>query len=136
MKPLEQDASEFHRKARVLIVEDEALIAYTLEELLVEFGFEIAGVAGRLEVALDMIAMAVCDVAILDANLAGVSSAPAAAALTKLGTPFVVVSGYSAAQQQDLAFGDAPRLQKPCDIERLVESLRAVLTHHRASLLQ
>ena len=114
-------------KARILIVEDEAMIAFTLEELLVLSGFDSAGVAGRLDVALDIIARDVCDAAILDANLAGTSSAPAALALTKLGIPFVVVSGYSAAQQHDAAFADAVRLQKPCDIDHLISALHDIL---------
>ena len=40
---------------RILIVEDEPMLAYALEELLIEAGFQIAGVAGRLETALAII---------------------------------------------------------------------------------
>ena len=119
--------SQSRRKARILIVEDEAMIAFTLEELLVMSGFDSAGVAGRLDVALDIIEKDVCDAAILDANLAGTSSAPAALALTKRGVPFIVVSGYSAAQQPDPAFSGAPRLQKPCDIDDLISALHGIL---------
>ena len=119
--------AESRAKARILIVEDEAMIAFTLEELLMISGFDIAGVAGRLDTALEIIEEDVCDAAILDTNLAGVSSGPAALALTKRGIPFIVVSGYSAAQQHDVAFAGAPRLQKPCDIDHLISALRGVL---------
>ncbi len=122
--------AENRAKARILIVEDEAMIAFTLEELLMISGFDIAGVAGRLEAALEIIEKDVCDAAILDTNLAGVSSGPAALALTKRGIPFIVVSGYSAAQQHDAAFAGALRLQKPCDIDHLIFALHGILPAH------
>jgi DNA-binding response OmpR family regulator len=114
------------QKARILIVEDEPIIAYTLEELLVEYGFDVVGVALRLGAALDIITMGNCDAAILDVNLAGTSSAPAAVALTALGIPFIVVSSYSL-QQPGIAFSRAHWLQKPCDIDHLVHLLRGLL---------
>ena len=120
-------STEGPSRARILIVEDEPMIAFTLEELLVIAGFDIAGVAGRLPAALEFIAAGGCDAAILDANLAGTSSAPAAVALTALGIPFIVVSGYSAAQHQETAFAGAPRLQKPCDIDQLVAVLHVLV---------
>jgi DNA-binding response OmpR family regulator len=112
--------------ARVLIVEDEPMIAFMLEDTLTEAGFKIAGIAAKLQPALTMIESGGCDVAILDANLAGVSSAPAASALTARGLPFLVLSGYSSDQQKG-AFPGALRLQKPCQPERLIEALRSIL---------
>ena len=85
--------------SRVLIVEDEPLIALTLEDLLIDAGFVVAGIAGRLDKALELIGLDVCDVALLDANLAGVNSGPAGAALAVLGVPYVVLSGYSSMQK-------------------------------------
>ena len=102
------------------------MLAFVLEETLVDAGFEIAGVAGRLETALAMIEGEGFDAAILDANLAGVSAGPAASALTARGTPFLVVSGYLPGQQQG-AFSGAPRLQKPCRAEDLIAALRGIL---------
>jgi DNA-binding response OmpR family regulator len=111
---------------RVLIVEDEPMLAFALEELLIDAGFEIAGVAQRLDTALAMIESGVCDAAILDVNLAGISAAPAAAALTARGLPFLILSGYSPDQQQS-AFSGALRLQKPCRPDRLIQALRGIL---------
>ncbi|MGA2291383.1 response regulator [Bradyrhizobium sp.] len=111
--------------ARILIVEDEALLAYMLEEFLLEAGFEIAGVAGRLETALAIIEKGVLDAAVLDANLAGVSAGPAASALAARGLPFIVVSGYLP-EQQPSAFSGAIRLQKPCRPDDLVTALRSI----------
>lgn len=111
---------------RILIVEDEPMLAYAIEELVVESGFAIAGVAGSLETALAIIENGVCDAAILDANLKGISAAPAASALRARGIPFIMLSGYSREQQQG-AFAGALHLQKPCRPERLIQALRGIL---------
>ncbi|MDB5406561.1 MAG: response regulator receiver protein [Rhodospirillales bacterium] len=114
------------KKASILIVEDEATLAFCLEEALIDAGFEVAGVAGRLETALAMIHNGVFDAAILDANLAGVSAGPAASAMAARGLPFIVVSGYLPEQQQT-AFTGALCLQKPCRPDRVIRALRSIL---------
>lgn len=119
------------RMARILLIEDEPILAFALEEYLIEAGFEIAGVAGRLETALAIIDSGVFDAVILDANLAGVSAAPAATALRARGLPFIVISGYSSDQQHG-AFQGALCLQKPCQPTDLVRALYSVLPPPRA----
>jgi len=114
------------RQTRVLIIEDEPLIAITVEELLVKSGFEVAGIAGSLEKALELIGRAGFDVAIVDANLAGASASPAAAALTASGVPFVVTSGYSTDQLTGDFFG-AYFMRKPFRPAQLIQSLNKVL---------
>jgi DNA-binding response OmpR family regulator len=114
------------RQSRILIIEDEAILALILEEFLIDAGFEIAGVAGRLETALALIERGVSDAAILDANLAGVSSGPAAVALSARGVPFIVVSGYLP-EQQPSSFSGALCLQKPCRPADLIQALRGLL---------
>jgi DNA-binding response OmpR family regulator len=115
-----------NQRRSVLIVEDEPMLAFLLEELLIDAGFTIAGVAGRLEKALAIIESGACDAAILDANLAGVSAGPAASALTARGLPFIVLSGYAPDQLRNV-FSGAPHLQKPCQPERLLDALRGIL---------
>jgi DNA-binding response OmpR family regulator len=115
------------QKTCILIVEDEPMLAFALEEFLIDAGFEVVGVAGRIETALTMIEGGGFDAAILDANLAGVSAGPAALALKARGVPFVVVSGYLASQQQS-AFQGALCLQKPCPPDRLIQALHDILT--------
>lgn len=110
-------------EARILVVEDEPTLAYALEESLLEAGFQIAGVAGRLAKALAIVELGDCDGAVVDANLAGVSAAPVAAALVARAIPFIVVSGYSLEQQQ-CAFPGGRLLQKPCRPEVLVQAVR------------
>ena len=112
--------------ARILIVEDEPMIAITLEEVLIDAGFAIAGVAGKLDKALALIESGACDAAIVDAKLAGISASPAAIALTARGLPYIVISGYSREQMR----GEFPRaffLSKPCRPELLLETLNSIL---------
>lgn len=113
------------RARRILIVEDEPMLAFVLEELLLSAGYAVIGVATRLEAALTIIADVTCDAAILDMNLAGVSAAPAASALVSRGIPFLILSGYSISQQ-DKAFPGAVYLQKPCRPENLLKALSSI----------
>ena len=113
-------------RTRILIVEDEPVIALSLEELLVDAGFKIAGIAGKLDKALALIASGACDAAIVDANLAGVSAAPIASALKARGHPFIVLSGYSSDQLQ----GDFPGtffIQKPVRFAQLIAAVNTIL---------
>jgi CheY-like chemotaxis protein len=112
--------------ARILIIEDEPLIALDLQESLADAGFDVAGVAGRLQQALQLIAGTTFDAAVVDANLAGESAAPAAAALVERGVPFIVLSGYSLEQQQE-QFGGTVFIQKPCQPDVLIGALRTIL---------
>ncbi len=110
---------------RILIIEDEPMIALYLQELLEDAGFSVAGVAGRLDKALALIKSTHFDVAILDANLAGISSSPAATALAARNLPFVLLSGYSI-QQQRSAFATPHFLQKPFRPEQLISVLSTI----------
>src|SRR5271154_1650881 len=112
--------------ARVLIVEDEPLVAENLRDDLVEAGFEVVGVAPRVESALKLIEGTGFDVAIIDANLAGISAAPAAAALSARGLPYMVLSGYARGQLQR-EFSDAVYVQKPYRIRKLIDELNSLL---------
>jgi DNA-binding response OmpR family regulator len=114
------------RHRRILILEDEPMLAFAIEESLIEAGFGIAGVTGELATALAIIGSGVCDAAILDVNLSGVSAGPAASALASRGLPFLILSGYTS-DQQPSAFAGAARLQKPCRPDRLIQTLRSIL---------
>ncbi len=116
--------------ARVLIVEDEPLVAENLRDDLVEAGFEVVGVAPRVESALKLIEGTGFDVAIIDANLAGTSAAPAAAALSARGLPFMVLSGY-AREQLQREFSEAVYIQKPYRVRKLIDALNSLLHKQR-----
>ena len=99
---------------RVLIVEDEPLVAMLLEDMLSDLGCIVAGAASTLAeaVALASDAGAAIDVAILDVNLGRDSSAPVAEALAARGAPFVFATGYGESGVPE-AFRGRPTLQKP-----------------------
>lgn len=123
---LHQMPDNKRQTARILIVEDEPVLALTLEEELIDAGFAIAGVALQLDKALALVESGVCDVAIVDANLVGVSASPVAIALAARGLPYIVMSGYSPDQLR----GEYPRgffLSKPCRPELLLETLNSIL---------
>lgn len=110
---------------RILIIEDEPMIALDLQVLLEDAGFAVVGVAGRLDKAMALIETTIFDAAIVDANLCGVSSSPAAVALAARRLPFIVLSGY-AMKQQEAMFPKALFIQKPCRPEQLISALNAI----------
>jgi DNA-binding response OmpR family regulator len=112
---------------RILIVEDEPLIAENLRATLVDAGFEIAGVSSKVETALKMIEGPTFDGAIVDANLAGVSASAIIIALSARQIPFIVLSGYTR-EQLPGEFSGGLFIQKPYRIAQLVEGLTTVLT--------
>ena len=79
---------------RVMIVEDELLVAMLLEEALVEHGCEIVGPFSTVETALLAARGVVADVAVLDVNLRGKRVYPVAELLEARGIPFLLMSGY------------------------------------------
>src|SRR5690606_36623500 len=79
---------------RILIVEDEPLVAMDMAASLVAAGCEVAGPAGNLRDAKRLVADADFDAALLDANLAGSPVDELAAALARLEIPFAFATGY------------------------------------------
>ena len=121
---------EYARAMRILIVEDEPLIAFEVEQTLTEAGFAVVGVAARLDEALAMVEDGALDAAVLDANLNRVSAAPVAIALTARGLPFVVTTGYTREQLPE-GFEAGTLIEKPCLPDQIVEALNAALQARR-----
>jgi DNA-binding response OmpR family regulator len=111
---------------RVLVVEDDALIALDIAHELADAGLEVIGPATSVAKALELVAANGCDVAVLDVNLGKETSAPVASELRKRGTPFIVLSGYSSEQHPPELHG-APLLSKPARPGALVEQLFKIL---------
>jgi len=82
---------------RILVVEDEALVALLVEDALADAGFDVLGPAATVSEALALLGRETPDAVVLDLNLAGESSTPVADALTRLGIPYVIATGYGAA---------------------------------------
>lgn len=98
---------------RLLVVEDEYMIAEHISMLLEDFGCEVVGPVATIDEALAAVDDGGLDGALLDANLDGESSAPIAAALHAASVPFVVATGYGARELTDDALNRAPRIIKP-----------------------
>ncbi len=107
---------------RVLVVEDEVIVAMQLEDLLRELGCDVIGPACRLDEALAMAEGDGIDLALLDVNLNGRSVCPVAQRLSDRGVPVVYATGYGQAGCADLPPGGV--LQKPYLPSDLVRAMR------------
>jgi DNA-binding response OmpR family regulator len=107
---------------RVLVVEDEPLIAFDVADHLTEAGFDVAGPVASVKAAMALLETG-CDVAVLDVNLGRETAAPIAEAMSALSLPFIALSGYSS-DQLPAPFRHAPVLTKPVDPKRLVAAVR------------
>ncbi|HEX9953610.1 MAG TPA: response regulator [Allosphingosinicella sp.] len=111
---------------RVLLVEDEAIIAMTAEDMLEELGCTLAATAASVDEAFACVEAKAFDVALLDINLNGEQSLPVAAVLRERGTPFVFTTGYGAAGLS-AEYADAPLVTKPYQLIDLERALRQAL---------
>lgn len=111
---------------RVLLVEDEMMVAMLVEDMLSDFGCHVLGPAARLEEALRLADAGEIDVAILDVNLNGQETYPVADALAAKGVPFVFATGYGAGSLRE-AYRGRPTLQKPFQQRDLVRTLAVAL---------
>ncbi|MBC7283277.1 response regulator [Hoeflea sp.] len=107
---------------RILIVEDEVLLAMHLEDMLSELGHEVVGQATRIDEALELVRETDIDFAILDINVAGTQSFPVADILRQRGIPFTFATGYGVEGLMD-GYRDCPVLQKPYAQEDLARSI-------------
>lgn len=112
---------------RVLVVEDEIIVSWMLEDMLSELGCEVVGPVARIDLALAIIDAQAIGAAVLDVNLNGQFSYPIADALTARGVPFVFSTGY-AKDRLLTAYRDCPVLQKPFQRSDLGETLAGLLT--------
>ena len=110
---------------RILIVEDEMLVAMSIEDMLLEHGFEVAGIASRLAPALALAREGRFDAAMLDVNLAGEASFPVADLLAERGIPFLFATGYGLAGLDERYRGH-PVLQKPFRAAELRKAIEAI----------
>jgi CheY-like chemotaxis protein len=111
---------------RVLLVEDEYLIALMLEDMLAELGHAVIGPVARLEKALEIAQREVFDVAILDVNINGGDSYPIADALAARDIPFVFSTGYGKNSLR-APYHDHPALQKPFQQDDLQKVIAEVM---------
>ena len=125
------DGNHVHPKTdgapRVLVVEDNGLIASRIVHILNSGGYTVAGTAGTLATALKVLARSgPLDAAMLDIDLRGEPVYPLAEKLQERGVPFLFLTGYEPLAIPD-RWRDAPRIEKPFETEALLRALRTLL---------
>lgn len=112
---------------RVLVVEDDELVATMVEGMLADIGCEACGLARSVPEALEIVETLPMDVALLDVNLAGQRVFPVAEALSLKNIPFIFSSGYGAAGVPE-EYRSAPVIPKPFRLEELEAAVRQATT--------
>lgn len=117
-----------HRPLRVFVVEDEALLAMELCDILEDLGHEVVGPAPSVDKALALLGTVAPppDVAIIDANLAGETSAPVMNRLRSCDVPVIVASGYGSQELDRMGLWNGSLVSKPYDWKRIASALEKV----------
>ncbi|PWT88069.1 MAG: hypothetical protein C5B56_09420 [Proteobacteria bacterium] len=111
---------------RILIVEDETMIAMMVEDFLEELGWEVVGLAGSVEGALAHARDGEIDAALLDVNLNGRDTFAVADILSQRHIPFVFATGYGTDGIAD-RFRGVPTLTKPFQRDELDRALHRAM---------
>lgn len=107
---------------RILVVEDEAIIAAFVEDILEELGATVVGPAYSVAQALKLATAEPLDAAILDVNVREESIVPVRDTLRSRRIPHVFATGYGAERSRDVT-GGAPVVDKPYSRERIAKAL-------------
>lgn len=118
---------------RILVVEDEMLVAWALEDMLIFLGCEIVGPAVSVNQALSLFRSEMFDAASLDINLNGQKSFIVADEMIKRDAPFFFSTGFNTDSIPD-SYKQCPVLQKPYGIQALGFMLSQLLRPGRHSL--
>jgi DNA-binding response OmpR family regulator len=118
-----QNLSPDKADLKILVVEDNLLIADTIGEVVESCGCAVVGPVGNLESGLALLDEDRLDGALLDINLAGTLSFPLASALEARGVPFVFMTGYDEGTIFPREFSAVRRLTKPFDHREVAEVL-------------
>lgn len=111
---------------RILVVEDERLIALDIQDILEGWGCTVVGPVATAAAALVLVENEEPEAAILDVHLNGGTSEPVADAFRESGRPFLVMTAYQRSHLTG-ALRDAPLLSKPVDEKKLRHALSALL---------
>lgn len=113
---------------RVLVVEDEWLIADQIAVALEEGGYDVVGPVGRVPEALALVGAQRIDAALVDVNVHGERSFALAERLAEATIPFAFLSGYSTTDMP-ADFQDRPLLQKPVGAHDVSACMDELLAH-------
>lgn len=109
---------------RVLVVEDELMIALDLCGKLEGMGCTVLGPVSSVAAAMGLLETQRPDAALLDENLGGVPVTPVAQSLHRRRIPFAVVSGYSRPRSDDPDLAGAPRVTKPASTAMILDIMK------------
>lgn len=116
---------------RVLVVEDDMMIALLIEEVLQSLGCTVIGPVGKLHAALRLATEEAIDAAVLDVTIRGGEVFPVAERLMARGIPFALASGYGDWALPEM-FRNKPRLTKPFSVQQLTARVQALCSDHGA----
>jgi CheY-like chemotaxis protein len=111
---------------RLIVVEDEAIVAMLLEDMLEDLGCKVVDWAGTVPAALALAEVAEIDGALLDVNVGGTMVYPVAETLAARSIPFVFVTGYGSSHAAAGRFPNAVVLKKPFEqvqLERIIKNV-------------
>jgi CheY-like chemotaxis protein len=111
---------------RVLLAEDEAILAMSAEDVLVRLGCTVVGPAFSAANALELARVELLDAALLDINMGDGASFPVAKVLREKQVPFCFATGYGAAGVP-AELSHVPVLQKPYSEEALAQMLSGLM---------
>ncbi len=112
---------------KVLLVEDQLLIAMDVESMLGDNGIDDVVVAASSADALSRLSSQVPDIAVLDVNLGVGTSLPVAVELTRLKVPFLFATGYGDGAMIPADFADVPVIRKPYEGTTLIAAITQLL---------
>lgn len=112
----------------ILIVEDEAMIACDLEDVVRCFGGEVAALCLDLDSAIETAEAAAFDAAILDYNIGGRTVHPVADILRQRGIPFIFNTAIGERAELVVRYEGAEVCRKPVTDDELVNALQRVMT--------
>ena len=111
----------------VLIVEDEALVAFEMDTILRDMGYRVIGPVGREDDALNLLRSTRPDAAVLDVNLHGQSIARLALHLVDWHVPVLFCSGYADLSSLPRRLQGEPLVRKPVDSERFKAAIQRLI---------
>ena len=115
---------------RVLLVEDEAIVALLAEDILLDHGATVVGPATSVAQALSLVGTEEIDVGFLDVNLNGERSDPVAKALHDRRIPFIFATGYESPGMGSPI--DVPVINKPYRSDQIAMALEAAVRGQRS----
>jgi two-component SAPR family response regulator len=114
---------------RILIVEDEPIVALNYAAILQEAGYESVGPVGSIKQGLDLVASEQLDGAVLDIDISGAPVDPIIVALRAKRVPYIFVSAYP---ERAGRYGNAIFVEKPCTAAQLFAAVKRLMPRPEA----